>query len=268
MPAIYAWSGLTSEQWRTILDDDRLTTPQIWDILRVIYWTPDLRLNAKAIGEYLGVKWTQLNRMVPAFADRILAQYPALTPPIRSDGTIRKWNLIFDGDDGRPFYWVVKPEMYEALQSFPGMARPAGTRLIEPDLGPLTAREVSTIAKARIGQGSFRDRLLKKYSHRCAMCGIDMPELLVASHIHPWCESSGEEKGDHNNGLLLCAMHDILFDRHLISVDEKGDLLYSVKLSASTRATLALEGAKVALSAKMESYMNRHRQRFYQQEGQ
>jgi len=83
-----------------------------------------------------------------------------------------------------------------------------------------TEREV--LAKARIGQGKFRADLVAKWrkGEVCALTGLAVPELLVASHIKPWRESSNEERLDPMNGLLLVAHADKLFDRFLLSFEE------------------------------------------------
>ena len=53
--------------------------------------------------------------------------------------------------------------------------------------------------------------------------------LFVASHIKGFSDenTTDEEKYDINNGLLLCANADALFDKHLISVNENKELVFS-----------------------------------------
>lgn len=53
--------------------------------------------------------------------------------------------------------------------------------------------------------------------------------LFVASHIKGFKDknTTNEEKYDINNGLLLCANADALFDKHLISINEKKELVFS-----------------------------------------
>lgn len=83
-----------------------------------------------------------------------------------------------------------------------------------------TEREV--LAKARIGQGRFRANLVAAWGkgETCALTGLDLPEMLIASHIKPWRESSNAERLDPMNGLLLVAHADRLFDRYLMSFQE------------------------------------------------
>jgi hypothetical protein len=67
-------------------------------------------------------------------------------------------------------------------------------------------------------QSYFRKSLLEKYS-KCLLCDIKNPKLLIASHIKPASVSNTLEKADVNNGLLLCPLHDKLFDQGYISFD-------------------------------------------------
>ena len=85
------------------------------------------------------------------------------------------------------------------------------------------------VAKARIGQGTFRDRLISKYGGRCIITNLNIPQVLVASHIKPWavCENSMERLSE-DNGLLLSATYDRLFDSGLITFNYDG----SIKLSS------------------------------------
>lgn len=80
-------------------------------------------------------------------------------------------------------------------------------------------------------QAIFRNNLFAKYGCKCALCDKDISEVLVASHIKPAAKSNVYEKADYENGLLLCANHDKLFDQHLISFDfNTGKLLFRKNL--------------------------------------
>lgn len=74
----------------------------------------------------------------------------------------------------------------------------------------------------------FKERLKREHKKQCWLCGLENNELLIASHIKPAAECNIYEKTDNNNGLLLCAMHDKLFDLNLISFDcTTGDIMIS-----------------------------------------
>ena len=123
----------------------------------------------------------------------------------------------------------------------------------------LSKAEQDIIAKARIGQGEFRGRLLAR-DKVCKVCGLENRRLLVASHIKPWskCETTAE-KWDENNGLLLCAIHDALFDKGLITFDENGDIQISNSLSEGDQKRLNLcTDLHIDMNDQMKEYLNWH----------
>jgi predicted restriction endonuclease len=89
---------------------------------------------------------------------------------------------------------------------------------------PETERE--SVTKARIGQGIFRKQLLEMWDG-CAVTGVKLPEVLRASHIKPWRDSTNAERTNRYNGLLLLPQYDHLFDKKLISFDDEGQILKS-----------------------------------------
>lgn len=82
-------------------------------------------------------------------------------------------------------------------------------------------------------QDELRKRLIKKYNCRCLLCNITNKELLIASHIRPvWDCEDIYQKADLENVFLLCAIHDKLFDRCLISFSFiDGKIMVSDKLT-------------------------------------
>lgn len=118
----------------------------------------------------------------------------------------------------------------------------------------VTDKEI--LAKARIGQGLFRDELIQRDSS-CRICGITNKELLRASHIKPWkdCKDSSE-KLNPDNGLLLCAIHDALFDRGLICFDDDGSIVISKNLSKKDISILNLDKTfKLNMNKRMKEFM-------------
>jgi hypothetical protein len=78
-------------------------------------------------------------------------------------------------------------------------------------------------------QSNFRKGLNEIYDNKCAICGLDIEELLRASHIIPHAENDETAK-DLDNGILLCTLHDSLFDSGLITIKhEKGK--YNIYIS-------------------------------------
>ncbi len=92
----------------------------------------------------------------------------------------------------------------------------------------------------RVGQQFFREGLLDFWDGRCAVTGLDVPELLRASHARPWSESSDAQRLDVCNGLLLAVHLDAAFDKGLIAVADDGRVLVSPTLSKPQRRLLGL----------------------------
>lgn len=125
----------------------------------------------------------------------------------------------------------------------------------------LSQTEREAIVLSRIGQGLFRKKLLDKYQGRCIITGINQPRLLVASHIKPWAASNNLERLSVDNGLLLSATYDRLFDSGLITFHSSGKLYLSSSLDPENAARLHLcEGDCYALMTtnKMIQFLEYH----------
>lgn len=118
-----------------------------------------------------------------------------------------------------------------------------------------------TMIQTRRGQAQFRDDVLERWGHACAVSGISRPEVLRASHIQPWASSKDHERRDPDNGLMLCANLDALFDRGLISFSDDGGMLISTALTAAQREELGLVGGalRASLNAKQRRFLDYHR---------
>lgn len=102
-----------------------------------------------------------------------------------------------------------------------------------------------SVVLSRVGQGQFRQALMKKYDGRCIITGIDHPSLLVASHIKPWAASTNEERLSVDNGLLLSATYDRLFDNGLITFDSSGKISLSSLIGESNKKRLNLQSGTI-----------------------
>ena len=86
-------------------------------------------------------------------------------------------------------------------------------------------REVET----RVNQSFFRNVVLGNYDGKCALTGIDIKQLLVASHIVPWAENE-HERLNPENGICLSSLYDKAFDCGLIAFENDGKVLFSKEL--------------------------------------
>ncbi|OCS89192.1 HNH endonuclease [Caryophanon latum] len=105
----------------------------------------------------------------------------------------------------------------------------------------LLESEVQIQSTARIGHQTYKNELLKLWNNECAICKINIPDLLIASHAKPWRDCNDDERVDPYNGLLLCAHHDALFDKGFISFDENGNIILCRELSNSSPVVYAID---------------------------
>lgn len=82
-------------------------------------------------------------------------------------------------------------------------------------------------------QHKLRIKLLEEFGSKCCICNIKIPDLLVASHIIPYSQCNEEigKLSNPNNALLLCTLHDKLFEssNHITFKDGKIKIEDSIK---------------------------------------
>ncbi len=126
----------------------------------------------------------------------------------------------------------------------------------------LAATEREALIKQRVGQDLFREGLMAYWRGRCAVTGIEIPELLRASHIKPWRDCTDNERLDIHNGLLLAAHLDALFDAHLVTFGEQGEAIWAATVSPELLDALGLGIRPLriqGLSAGHRAYLQGHR---------
>lgn len=96
-------------------------------------------------------------------------------------------------------------------------------------MGKNDGRDVFRQVKTRQGQTKLRKIILHNYQSKCALCNISHPRLLITSHIKTWADSfaSTGERVDPCNAILLCNLHDSLFEHGFISLDDNYHVLFS-----------------------------------------
>lgn len=117
--------------------------------------------------------------------------------------------------------------------------------------GETKVREVKT----RVNQNAFRQIVLANYTGKCAITGIDIPELLIASHIIPWSKNE-QERLNPENGICFSALYDKAFDKGLIGISENYQILISTEIKSKENQSYYPElfgkfkGAKIQLPQK------------------
>jgi hypothetical protein len=100
------------------------------------------------------------------------------------------------------------------------------------------------LVTSRVGQGAYRKSILHRWEYECAVTKFDDPRILIASHIVPWRDSIDEERLDVDNGILLSPTYDALFDRHLITFNEKGKIVLSDQIMKDSFSKIGVTGSE------------------------
>ena len=117
--------------------------------------------------------------------------------------------------------------------------------------------EKHNLVKCRIGQGTFREKLIHLWNG-CSVTRFKNIEILIASHIKPWSKSSNEERLDVFNGLLLTPNLDKLFDKGYISFQDNGKILISESLKHFELLGITTD-MKVSIKDEHKKYLDYHR---------
>lgn len=125
--------------------------------------------------------------------------------------------------------------------------------------------------KTRVNQSFFRQIVLANYGGRCALTGIDIPDLLIASHIIPWANDT-KERLNPANGICLSALYDKAFDKGYMSFDNEGKVLLSNNIEDKkdrdyyAKYFMTIKGHKIEGYRKYApnpEFLNWHRQHIF-----
>ena len=126
---------------------------------------------------------------------------------------------------------------------------------------PPNSTERKGLVTSRVGQGAYRKRIIHRWEYKCAVTGFNKLDILIASHIVPWSDSTDNERLDVHNGLLLSPNYDALFDRHLISFENNGKIILSDAIDNNAYKRIGVTGIERInnISHNNHQYLDRHR---------
>lgn len=161
-------------------------------------------------------------------------------------------------------------QLYALLRTAAARARTKPNRVCEvfkkTTVTMPQATEAERLTVQRIGQGLFRSALLDYWQGKCCVTGLEVHDLLRASHIRPWAEcDTDEQRLDVFNGLLLAPHVDALFDRGWISFEDSGQLLVAPELPHTAWGPLGLTSSWCSrgLTDGHRAYLSYHRARVF-----
>lgn len=125
-----------------------------------------------------------------------------------------------------------------------------------------TETEVKT--KIRLGQQKFRQGLLPLWDQKCALCEIELPELLRANYSKPWKDSTDVERVDPYNGVLLCCNHHALYETGFIAFDGQGRLHISSQIPEEDYEKYGIQPKmKIARQEQNKPYFKWHKRHLF-----
>ena len=165
---------------------------------------------------------------------------------------------------------VVSMEILGSVDVHTLSPAPSTPAAIQADVADVEKAEVAATTRtalvdARLGQGRFRRELLRRWGGACAVTGCTVGAILRASHCKPWRKSNNSERLDSNNGLILSANLDALFDVGLISFQDDGTMIIANALSHPERIALGIPSDLTSKpNPKLRAYLQFHREHVFQ----
>jgi 5-methylcytosine-specific restriction protein A len=120
------------------------------------------------------------------------------------------------------------------------------------------------LVTSRVGQGAYRKSIIYRWNSECPITKFNDTQILIASHIVPWKNSTDIERLDVDNGILLSPVYDALFDRHLISFENNGKIILNSKIEHKAFEKIRVTGKESISNFSIGNlqYLERHREEF------
>jgi len=169
-----------------------------------------------------------------------------------------QWPVFIVGDDPRRLVFTVAVDDMRVVAD---AAASSADPFAVSDPGETGRRSyVTRLSRQRLHQQAFRERVLRAYSERCAICQLRHEELLDAAHILP----DGHPKGEPvvPNGLALCKLHHAAFDRNFLGIRPdryvvvRSDLLREPDGPMLRHGLQEFEGARIRVPGRRELQPN------------
>ena len=253
-----------------LLNSDQVTNG--FKMLRAHYNAERQALSAAELAAAVGMKnYVAANTHYGKFA-RQLCGLLDYEPPEADKNNDARWTYVlatYPGDRNATgdHLWFLRSEVAQALEDM-GLVR---KRLVDDPVGDIEAKRpyLDTLAekdraamiRARLGQGEFRDKLVRFWGG-CAVTGCTTLQLLVASHVKPWRDCDVSDARDLSNGLLLTPNLDRAFDLGYISFQDTGEIILSSMLTTQSASDLGVSAKmklQKALLAEQQHFMQYHR---------
>lgn len=234
---------ISTSQWYELLKDNHIFKAEDIALINALYNCHDYRGAASELADILGVvRHSVLNLQVGRLGKRIIQRLPNVKYPLRKNGDVRYWHILFWGEDAEvkgKYYWQLRPELKDAFQKLMNegnlkikyeentdipqeIPEEMGMNLPEGAIKRITVNAYERNRKAR-------QLCLKKYGFKCYVCGFDFEafygkigkNFIEVHHIKPLSELNKEYIVDPVNDLIpVCPNCHSMLHRANITVEE------------------------------------------------
>ncbi len=194
----------------------------------------------------------------PAYEDMLDIDNGAILYRYR-DGPIdqpdnRALRAAFELEAPLIYFHGIVPGQYDVVQPVFVTGDDPGSRTVLLEVGlpaadvrgeglvssPAARRYALREVRFRLHQQRFRQDVLRAYQHRCTVCALREPALVQAAHI----VEDRDEQGVAAvvNGLALCAIHHLAYDRNLMGIDPEGVVHIARRLRDERDGPMLREG--------------------------
>ena len=204
-----------------------------------------------------------------------LCNFASLDPAITGTGRkgLQKASKL-DREIWRAFHddWDALTQECERIRQHLGSDKGLPDQSTENDGADVdySGEDTPAMRSQRLRQAFFRRAVLSSYRNRCCVSRLDVPPLLVASHIIPWNQDK-KNRLNPRNGLCLSALYDKAFDRGLITLDENYRIVLARSLAnnrseAARRFFHSIAGKPIELPERFwpdPTFLEHHRQHIF-----
>jgi hypothetical protein len=294
------WDEITPAGWLSLFGNTEVITDLMMKIIEALYDSPGHINNGKNLADVLHTEYRALNAAVGWAGQKVreciekgeipMAHHRRRQSGQRDNETLGEtslitrefipipqhkpketekapWEYIFDGaeTDKGIYFWGMKPAMVSAFREYREASDPVEREIktvIAQDetsfkdetnlFSVAPAETVARIRKILNHKDAFQYKSMKPGAC-CAVCGLSRASLLQAV---PYGIDQTRP------GLLFCPTHAVLFQAHLISFSDKGELLVSPRLSETEKSQLGLHEKSHIQSSFSRRRMGAHRKIF------
>lgn len=172
----------------------------------------------------------------PDAVARKLVNFASLDPSLQSRGIKGLSNVSkLDREIWKDFYnnWdALAFESEVLLAKYSHTSVEEFHQISEVDL-PREGKTREQLIKARVNQAFFRKSVLASYNNTCCITGLQLPELLIASHIVPWSMDEANRLNP-TNGIALNPLHDKAFELGFLTITPEFYIIVSPILLKKT----------------------------------